>query len=159
MRSAKIQYYATQFVNHKKNPKQAWKTINDILGQNQKQNTVNKIKLPGKTVTSTKELVEVFNDHFTNIGPKLAETIEHDNSCSFRDFIAQQESVAGFYFQPVNVTMVYKLITKLSTSKAIGIDKISAKILKAAAPAIAQSLTKIFNIWGQNDFELGAKRL
>ena len=144
MRNAKREFYATQFVNHNKNPKQAWKTINDILRRNHKQNNVNEIKLPDKTVTSTEELV--FNDHFTNIGPKLAETIKHDKDCSFRDFIAQQESTPGFSFQPVNEAKVYKLISKLSGSKATGIDKISANVLLAAAPAITQSLTKIFNM-------------
>ena len=58
MRNAKKQYYATKFANHNKNPKQAWKTINDILGRNRKQNIVHEIKLVDKTVTSTEELVE-----------------------------------------------------------------------------------------------------
>ena len=146
MRNAKKEYYAMKIANHNKKLKQAWKTINDILGRNRKQNIVNEIKLVDKTVTSTEELVEVFNDHFTNIGPKLAETIEQDNDCSFRDFIDQNESGAGFLFQPVNVATVFKLITKLSSSKATGIDKISAKVLLTAAPAIARSLTKIFNV-------------
>jgi hypothetical protein len=37
------------------------------------------------------------------------------------------------------------LLIGLSNSKAIGLDKISGKILKIAAPTIAQSLTHIFN--------------
>jgi hypothetical protein len=48
-------------------------------------------------------MFEVFNHHFTNIGAKLSETIEHNNDCSFRDFITQWESLAGFSFQPVNI--------------------------------------------------------
>ena len=36
-----------------------WKTVNEILGRSQKQDTVNEIKLPEKTVTSTRELVNV----------------------------------------------------------------------------------------------------
>ena len=38
----------------------AWKTVNEILGRSQKQNIVNEINLPEKTVTSTGELVKVF---------------------------------------------------------------------------------------------------
>ena len=91
--------------------------------------------------SSTEELVEVFHDHFTNIGPKLAETFKHDKDCGFRDFVAQRKSTPGFSFQPVNEAKVYKLISKLSSSKATGIDKISAKVLLAIAPAITQSLT------------------
>ena len=76
----------------------AWKTVNEILGRSRKQDTVNEIKLPGKTVTSTRELVNVFNDYFTHVGPKLAEKIEYENRCSFRDFIPQHEPVERVTF-------------------------------------------------------------
>ena len=42
--------------------------------------------------------------------------------------------------------MVYNLINNLTTSKATGFDKISAKVLRAAASVIAPSLTEIFNM-------------
>ena len=98
--------------------------------------TINEIKLPGKTVTSTDELVDIFNDHFSNIGPKIAESIPNDNDVSFRDFITQQKSKTknSFSFRPVSVTLVYTLLVNLSTTKATGMDKISAKILQVAAP-------------------------
>ena len=41
---------------------------------------------------------------------------------------------------------VYNLINNLTTSKATGFDKISAKVLRAAASVIAPSLTEIFNM-------------
>ncbi|CAB4006398.1 Hypothetical predicted protein [Paramuricea clavata] len=140
--SAKRDYYANKFTNNKQNPKYAWRTINDIVGR------INEIKLPGKTVTSTDELVDIFNDHFSNIGPKLAESIPNDNDVSFRDFITQQKSKTknSFSFRPVSVTLVYTLLVNLSTTKATGMDKISAKILQVAAPVIAPSLTEIFNM-------------
>ena len=146
LRNAKREYYAAKFLNNKTNPKHAWKTVNEILGRSQKQDAVNEIKLPEKTVTSTRELVNVFNDYFTHVGPKLAEKIEYENRCSCRDFIPQDEPVERFTFQPVNVATVYRLITKLNISKATGIDEISAKVLKAAAPAVAEPLTRIFNM-------------
>ena len=71
------EYYAAKFLNNKTNPKHAWKTVNEILGRSQKQDAVNEIKLPEKIVTSTRELVNVFNDYFTHVGPKLAEKIEY----------------------------------------------------------------------------------
>jgi hypothetical protein len=51
LRGAKRDYYANKFTNNKQNPKYAWRTINNILGRNRKQTTINEIKLPGKTVT------------------------------------------------------------------------------------------------------------
>ena len=136
LQKAKREYYTTKFLNSKTNPKHAWKTVNEILGRSRRQNIINEINLPEKTVTSTKELVNVFNDYFTDIGPKLAEKIEYEHNCSFQDFIPQHEPVEKFIFQPVNVATVYRLMTKLTTSKATGIDEISAKVLKAATPAV-----------------------
>ena len=94
---------------------------------------IKEIKVNEKAITSTKELVDVFNEHFINIGPSLAETISNENNGSFQDFINKQDS--EFSFRPVNVAMVYNPINNLSTSKATGLDKISAKVLRIAASA------------------------
>ncbi len=87
----------------KNNPKNAWKTINEILGRSRKQNTVDEIKLPAKTITSTDEIVDVFNDYFINVNPKLAETAQYENNCSLEDFVCQREPNGRFFFQPINV--------------------------------------------------------
>ena len=80
-----------KFSNNHRNPKASWKTINDILGRSKKQDVIKEIKLPEKTVTSTEELLDVFNEHFINIGPNLAETIQNENDGSFQDFINKQD--------------------------------------------------------------------
>ena len=161
-RHAKREYYATKFLNHKNNTKHAWKTINDILGRSHNQNTIHEIKLSGKSITWTEELKEVFNEYFTNIGHKLAQTIEHDSESNFGDFITKQEPARKFSFEAVNEFPVYRLITKLPTSKATGVDKISTKVLQVAAPAVPQPLTKIFNksiVLGQFPSEWKAARV
>ena len=136
MRSAKKDCYVNKFSNNHRNPKASWKTINDILGRSKKQDVIKEINLLEKTVTST--------EHFINIGPNLAETIHNENDVSFQDFINKQDP--EFSFQPVSIVKVYNLFNNLSTSKATGIDKISAKMLCAAACVIAPSLTEIFNM-------------
>ena len=55
------------------------------------------------------------------------------------------QSKTTFKFQIVENKKVLKLLLKVDTSKASGIDDISNKILKIAAPAIYNSLTLIFN--------------
>ena len=75
LRHSKKEYFTKKFSNNEQNPEKAWRTINDILGQNRKKSTINEIKLPGNTVTSTDELVEVFNDYFNSIDPRLVESV------------------------------------------------------------------------------------
>ena len=48
-------------------------------------------------------------------------------------------------FQHTTVDNVYQLLSRISSNKATGIDKISCKMIRMAAPAIADSLTNIFN--------------
>ena len=107
---------------------------------------IKETKINEKTITSTKERVDVFNEHFININidPNLAKTISNENDSSFQDFIKKQDS--EFYFRPGNVATVYNPINNLSISKATVLDKISAKVLRIFASAIAPSLTEIFNM-------------
>ena len=50
MREAKKVYYKTKFDKHQNNPKQAWGTINDILGR-KKDATINELKLGNDTIS------------------------------------------------------------------------------------------------------------
>ncbi|CAB3997277.1 Hypothetical predicted protein [Paramuricea clavata] len=51
----------------------------------------------------------------------------------------------GFNFQPVEEAFVRTELNRLKTNKAIGLDKISARLLKDSASLIAPVLTKLFN--------------
>ena len=89
------------------------------------------------------EIAEGFNEHFSNIGPNLASNIAMAN-CNFETYVQKAKSEFTA-FQPTTVTDVIQMLSGLSNNKATGIDKISCKIKKIAAPAIADSLTYIFN--------------
>ena len=123
------------------NPKKAWKTVNDILGR-KRADDVREIKINDHSVTSPEEIAEKFNDHFTSIGPSLAENIDN-NECNYSQFVNRVDS--SFHFQPVSSSQVYKLLNSLSICKASRIDKISAKVLKWAPPVVSESLMQIFN--------------
>ena len=94
-------------------------------------------------MTNTKDIAEGFNDYFSNIGPDLACKIDTPN-LNFQTYIEKAKSEFSA-FQPVTVSNVYHLLHGLSSNKATGVDKISSKIIKIAAPAISDSLTYIFN--------------
>ena len=108
-------------------------TVNDILGRINNVNTIYWIK---HGICQFFWGVERdFNEYFSNIGPKLAQTIERD-SANFEDFVIKRWSANQFSFEVIN---------KLADSKSLGLGKISTKVLQIAAPAVAQPLTKIFN--------------
>ena len=72
LRNAKKDYYSSKIAGQKCDPKNAWKTINNLLGRQSKPTVVNELKLGDNSLTSPKDIAEGFNDYFSNIGPDLA---------------------------------------------------------------------------------------
>ena len=131
----------TKFRDPKINPKQAWKTINDILGRNNNKNTIYEVKPSEKSTACTEKLTELVNEYLTNIDPKLARKIENESDCKFEEFITKRASLNKFSFEAVNESMVYRLITKLPISKSVRLGNIYTKVLQIAASAVVQPLT------------------
>ena len=146
LREAKSAYYKRQFVSVTNNPKQAWKTVNKILNRKQECGSeINCINSQSGQITCSNELAESFNNYFTNIGPNIANTIENSD-VNFMDYLNDTIKTKNvFKFQVISVTKVVSLLRSLNPCKSTGIDKIPAKIIRIAAPVIAESLTKIFN--------------
>jgi hypothetical protein len=95
-----------------------------------------------KNICSTCCATEGFNEFFSNIGPDLASKMDTSNY-NFQEFKKPKSEFTAFESNTTN--KMYYLLPGLSSANAIGIDKISRKILKLAAPAISSSLTYIFN--------------
>ena len=130
--------YRNHLKRVKHNPKLALKTINQILNRKQQDSVIKNIQSSNGLI-STPEEIALFYDYFTDIGPKIAETINGERN--FENY--EQKAKSNFKFRTVDTPEVIKLLFSLCTSKATGIDKISAKIIKFAAPIISNSLTKI----------------
>ncbi|CAB4036012.1 Hypothetical predicted protein, partial [Paramuricea clavata] len=131
LREAKTAYYKAQFESVKHDPKKAWKTVNKILNRKQKCHEINCIHTQNGQISCPNELAERFNNHFTDIGPKIATTIGNTDR-NFTDYITKATS--SFKFQTVSETKVYKLLSSLNLCKSTGIDKIPDKIIRIAAP-------------------------
>ncbi|CAB3978719.1 Collagen alpha-2(I) chain [Paramuricea clavata] len=54
--NAKKDYYSSKIAGQKFNPKKAWKSINNLLGRQNKQTVVNEINLEGKNLQLSKIL-------------------------------------------------------------------------------------------------------
>ena len=70
-------------------------------------------------------------------------TIENSDT-NFMDYLTKTKT-SVFKFQAVSVAKVNKFLRSLTACKSTGTDKIPAKIIRIAAPVIADPLTKIFN--------------
>ena len=143
LRNAKKDYYSSKIAGQKFNPKKAWKSINSLLGRENKPTVVNELTVGNNNLTCPEDIAEGFNEYFSNIGPELSSKIDSSNY-NFETYIKSAKSEFAA-FQPVTVSQISHLLHGLSGNKAAGIDKISCKIIKLAAPVISDSLTLICN--------------
>lgn len=138
IRSAKYKYYNTCFNNNKGNSKKMWKTIKSLMGDVSK-----------SVETPNVVLAEKFNDHFTSIADSLRNLLPNVPYCNSKveNFVcSRKDPDVLFNIPPVTKDFVLGALLGLKTNKAMGIDKISARYLKIAGPAIAYSITQILNI-------------
>ena len=95
----------------------------------------------GKLHTSFINIAEHLNQHFSNIGKYLAKAFRNTSSALSKNVT----SAYDFNLNPVSEMFVHKELSKMKANKAIGLDKISARLLRDAAWVIAPSLTYIIN--------------
>ena len=118
-----------------------WKTINKLPNKKSKTTLISEIQHSNQNFTKGDEIANVLNPHFNEVGTNLAKDMPQSSRMpeSYLTF-----SNTEFNIQNVSITKVYKLLSTIKTSKSAGQDRISGKLLRDAAEAIAP-LTAIFN--------------
>ena len=127
--------------------KKSWSLINNLLGKNSKSTIINEIRTDSNVILTDRNLIaNNLNDYFVNIGPSLALGVEgnYHTSAGVTNR-GDSECNTTFCFSDISVHQVLNNLKQLVTSKATGVDKIPAKVLKLSADIIAPSLTTIFN--------------
>ena len=101
------------------------------------------ITVDGMSYTSPSEICNVLNAHFVQVGPNLANSIPEAN-INFDKYITPSQH--SFSLIEITDNIVYRLIQLMPLNKACGLDGISCRLLKEAAPVITTSLTYIINL-------------
>ena len=140
-------YYQNLIDENSNNPKEMWKTINKVLNKNPNSTTSKFVMFEGQLIEKPNEIAEAFNNHFTTIGPKLADKIENRDS---DDPLKYLSNIGGstdpcFDFHTIYPSTVEREIRNLKCSKSAGHDKISVKLVKDAAEILSEPLAIIFN--------------
>ena len=111
-----------------------WTTIKPYFS---KKAADNKCKIvlneEGTLVTETSKVSEIFNEIFTHVADSIGKdfVFTPETHPSIMKIKENYENVDTFNFKVIEDTVVDKIIRSLSSKKAVGADKISAKLLKA----------------------------
>ena len=101
------------------------------------------ILLTRQEVYYSQSCLNVFNTFFTNVGKNLAVKFKYVCTSIKQDRNVVENSLK---FNSVTPNNVCKQIQSLCSAKATGSDKISARLLKTAAPQISDSLCYVINL-------------
>ena len=144
IRHAKKCFYKKQIEEASGDQRATWKILNDLMGKQSDSIMVSELKTDSATLTRPEEIADFLNCHFTTMGPRLASEIPSDQiNKKPEDYLTKHS--ASFQFKNISPSKVLKLLNSVKIAKATGLDKISNKILKLAAPVIYKSLTDLFN--------------
>ena len=136
--------------NDGKNTKQVWKSIRNIIPSKGTNCNITCLQGDKGDVTEPKEMANMMNDYFANVGPSLAAKIPETpevnpvHGPSFNSNMRRPDE--SFMFQPVSYQYVLDKLQSLSERKATGTDDLPAKLLKMAAHSIVEPITHIINL-------------
>lgn len=144
IREAKTSYYQNRFNSYKSNIKKTWTTINEILCKSKnKEGGIKSIIHNGERITELNRIVQIFNDFFITIGPKLLKEIRPVTK-SFQSYMTAN-IMSSFSFALTSEDEVKKIVHSLKSKSSSGPDGISVNLLKFLAPALITPMKIIIN--------------
>ncbi len=145
LKIAKCDYYTGLILENKNKPKLMWKYLKEMLPGNAKPNPKG-LLIDSQIVIDPKCMSNVFNNYFTSIGQDLA--------CQLPPappFIPPETlEIPAFTFPSVTSEFVQIKLQNMPENKAVGLDKLPCRLLRAAAPIISEHLAYILNLFLQS---------
>ena len=146
IKTSKASYYSNAFNQSKGNCRKTWQTINDLASRRTNNTTVKELKLKGSIISNSNELTNAFHDHFSTIGPRLANGIppnDNNNDLSYINNINVNLNKSSF--SSASSSIVFSHLNKFCRSKVTALDNISPKIARECADLISVSLCDLLN--------------
>ena len=133
IRLAKFSYYNSKFSKCSNNAKKTWNIVNDVLNRSGSRNFPDHLNHNGKLVTNNENMVNTFNNYFSQTGVKMASNI------SVPDHIRIRKDYKDYLLDDIHSRFTFNLITEenikiiiknLNSKPSAGYDDISSIILK-----------------------------
>ena len=149
IRQSKQEKYQTYIESNKDKPGSIYKLFQEVgAGKGkQKQSEISSINCNGNIgIESPSEISNALNDFFVNVASNLKEPIPLSTHDKLEDFCKSKNSEnTAFTIPNIEKDKVLKYLLNVNIKKATGTDNIGARILKLAAPYIADDITFICN--------------
>ena len=147
VQNSKKSHYMNIFSNFKNNTKKIWETINELQAKSKSKQKY-ELEINGMKVTNPKEVSEEFNKFYTNIAPKLNNSLPHCDKDPLTYLRGNFPDSMGV--QIISQATTIQTIRSLKNKKS-NINEIPVELIKDNAEYIAEPMTRLFN----NSIRLG----
>ncbi len=146
LKAAKRDYYTGIILENKYKLRLMWKCLKELLPGKSKASPKGLLidgLIDGQSITDKLQMANTFNEYFTSIGQDLARQLP-----SATPFIPPNNppDIPAFKFPVVTAQFVERQHLSMPENKAVGLDILPGRLLRAAAPVIAHPLAYIFNL-------------
>ena len=138
-------YYNKYFSSNKNNPAKIWDAIHELADLKPKRNiTINRLmKENGDFVEEPKDVAQLLNKYFVDIGKNMAKAIPPIHSTYKPP--PSTYSKNSLFMSPTTPEEIANVITSLINKKAIRSKDIETYFIKISGVIIAPILSKLFN--------------
>ena len=133
IKSSKSNYYCNLIEESKGDSSMVWKAVNEASSRNVSSSIPQYIIASGVQYNDPKSIATALNVYFASVGRLLAEKFSQSLN----------------YVNPAKLNVAESATVSfcaLKRNKAIGLDRISARLLKCASRTITPSITKLLNL-------------
>ena len=139
-KNLKSKYYCQLIEDAKDDGSKMWRAIKEVL-PSKKGSAIFSVFEKGRLHTDKQSVAKIMNDYFVSIGKTLSKAFGRNapvtpviNSLS-----------TNFHLNNVSVEFVKDTLRSLKRNKAVGLDKLSARLLRDASDVISPVLTELVN--------------
>ena len=132
VKRCKAEYYTRLIDQNRQNQSALWKTLNEVTSR-KKSDPVSCIESDGIIYSGSKSIANILNQHFSSVASILVQKLKASMNillCLQIRLSLQLILTVLFYFTPVSEEFVLKELKRLKSNKAIGLDGISARLMK-----------------------------
>jgi Reverse transcriptase (RNA-dependent DNA polymerase) len=143
IRKTEKDFYSSKFKAAVGNMKDTWKIISSCLKSKTKPPLTDSFVINGKNTENIQEIVNGFNNYFSNVGLHLASSIPKSN-VDHASFL-KTPKVNSFSFSPTDPLEIMRLALEIKNKSSYGYDDIPVSIMKLSVPCIAYPLSILIN--------------
>ena len=146
IKSAKKLYWQNRFLETKHDMKKTWQNINFLIHkQHNKSNFPEVFNDNNMNYKSNIEIANGFNNYFTTIGSKLANSITNQNKTA-AEFLAKEPLPHSLFLNPAIPQEISNVVNAMHPKTSCGYDNISPKLVKKCSHALVNPLVHIINL-------------